>query len=88
MSGSSSSVQSPVGSGTYTSSESGFAGISEDSIRLLFTVEDVARALNIGRTRVFGLIANGILPSVNIGRSRRIRRRDIEAYVDSLDVAS
>ena len=55
--------------------------------RLLLTVEDAASVLQIGRTRVFGLIANGALASVKIGRSRRIRRRDLEAYVKSLDVA-
>jgi excisionase family DNA binding protein len=54
---------------------------------MLLTVEDAANVLQIGRTRVFGLIANGILASVKIGRSRRIRRRDLEAYVASLDVA-
>jgi excisionase family DNA binding protein len=55
--------------------------------RLLLTVEDAANVLQIGRTRVFGLIANGLFASVKIGRSRRIRRRDLEAYVASLDIA-
>jgi excisionase family DNA binding protein len=59
----------------------------EDHGRLLFTVDDAASVLQIGRTRVFGLISNGVLASVKIGRSRRIRRRDLEAYVASLDVA-
>lgn len=55
---------------------------------LLLTVEEAGAELRICRTRVFGLIANGTLPSVRIGRSRRVRRRDLETYVDSLDVAS
>jgi excisionase family DNA binding protein len=59
----------------------------EEHGRLLLTVEDAASVLQIGRTRVFGLISNGVLSSVKIGRSRRIRRRDLEAYVASLDVA-
>lgn len=45
------------------------------------------RQSRAGRTRVFGLISNGVLASVKIGRSRRIRRRALEAYVASLDVA-
>jgi excisionase family DNA binding protein len=59
----------------------------EEQGRLLLTVDDAASVLQIGRTRVFGLISNGVLASVKIGRSRRIRRRDLEAYVASLDVA-
>jgi excisionase family DNA binding protein len=49
----------------------------------LMTVEEVAQDLRIGRTAVYALMDRGELPWLKIGRSRRIRRRDVEALVDS-----
>jgi excisionase family DNA binding protein len=40
--------------------------------RLLLTVEEAAELLHLGRSTVFDLIRSGELPSVKIGRSRRI----------------
>lgn len=40
--------------------------------RLLLTPADAAKALGISRTRVYELMASGMLRSVKIGRSRRI----------------
>ena len=40
--------------------------------RVLLTVEEVAEALHVGRTKVFDLIATGQLESVQIGRLRRV----------------
>lgn len=51
---------------------------------LLLTVEQAAAELHIARRRVFELIRDGQLPSVLIGRSRRIRTTDLAAYVDRL----
>jgi len=39
---------------------------------LLLTVEEAARRLGLGRTTVYGLIRDGELHSVRIGRARRI----------------
>jgi excisionase family DNA binding protein len=51
---------------------------------LLLTVEETAAELRIARRRVFDLIREGALPSVTIGKSRRIRRDDLAAYVVKL----
>lgn len=40
--------------------------------RLLLTVEEVAEALSVGRTRVFSLIAAKEITSVKIGNLRRV----------------
>ena len=55
---------------------------------MLLTVEETASELRIARRRVFDLIREGKLPSVTIGRSRRIRSSDLAAYVAELAVVS
>jgi excisionase family DNA binding protein len=52
--------------------------------RLLLTPEECALALGIGRTRIYDLIARGVLASVRIGKSRRIAIGDLERFIDSL----
>ncbi|MFF8645014.1 helix-turn-helix domain-containing protein [Streptomyces sp. NPDC015345] len=52
---------------------------------LLYTPEEAATALRYGRSTVYELMAAGALKYVKEGRTRRIRRRDLEAYVDGLE---
>jgi excisionase family DNA binding protein len=52
---------------------------------MLLTVEETAAQLRIARRRVFEMIRDGSLPSVKIGRSRRIRSADLAAYVANLE---
>ena len=49
--------------------------------KLLLTVPEVGGVLAISRTKVYELLASGSLASVYIGRSRRIRVSDVEAFV-------
>lgn len=51
---------------------------------ILLTVEETAHELRIARRRVFALIKDGVLPSVKIGKSRRITRAAVEEYVRKL----
>jgi excisionase family DNA binding protein len=53
--------------------------------RLLLRVPEVAARLSMSRGKVYELMRSGALPSVRIDRSRRIRARDLEAFVGSLD---
>ena len=48
----------------------------------LMTVEQVRRFLSIGRTHIYALIGDGALPHVRIGRSLRVRRSDLERFVE------
>lgn len=50
----------------------------------LYRVEEVARILRIGRTKVFDLIRSGALASVKIGGSRRVPARSVAEYVSRL----
>lgn len=51
---------------------------------LLVTVDQAAELLNVGRTTMYGLIANGTVPTVRIGRCRRVAVDALHAYVTEL----
>jgi len=51
---------------------------------LLLRPRDAARVVAVGESTIYELMDRGAFPSVRIGRSRRIRVRDLEAWVDSL----
>lgn len=52
--------------------------------RLLLTVDEAADCLGIGRTFMFDLIMSGVVPSVRIGKLRRVRPQELERYVAAL----
>ncbi|WP_035282017.1 helix-turn-helix domain-containing protein [Actinokineospora spheciospongiae] len=52
--------------------------------RKLYRVEEVARIMQIGRSKVFDLMRTGELASVKIGGSRRVPARAIDSYLDRL----
>ncbi len=51
---------------------------------LLLTVEEAARLLRIGRTRMWHLVVTGAVESVFIGRLRRVPVECLRDYVKSL----
>lgn len=52
--------------------------------RVLFTVEQAAERLSLGRTSVYALLKTGRLQSVRIGRLRRIPAESLDTYVAHL----
>ena len=50
--------------------------------KLLLTVTEASHALAISRSKLYELLNSGHLPSVYIGRSRRIRMKDVEDFVN------
>ncbi|HEY8597803.1 MAG TPA: helix-turn-helix domain-containing protein [Thermomicrobiales bacterium] len=52
--------------------------------KLLFTVEEAEEMTAICRSKLYEFMASGTLRSVKIGRSRRIARVDLEAFIDRL----
>ena len=52
--------------------------------RLFLTVEEVAEALHVGRTRVFSLIAAKEITSVKIGNLRRVPVDAVREYAARL----
>jgi len=52
--------------------------------KLLLTAEEAGELLSIGRTKVYELMADGLIESVAIGRCRRIPVRALEPFVEAL----
>jgi excisionase family DNA binding protein len=50
--------------------------------KLLLTVTEASQVLAISRSKLYELLNSGHLPSVHIGRSRRIRMKDVEDFVN------
>jgi excisionase family DNA binding protein len=51
---------------------------------LLITMEEAARRLSVGRTLIYQQVRRGNLPSIRVGRCRRIALVDLERYVEQL----
>ena len=49
---------------------------------LLLTPEQAFRLIGVGRSHGFKLLASGELPSIKIGRLRRISRAELERWVE------
>lgn len=47
-----------------------------------FTTDELIRWLGLGRTKTYELLRAGEIPSYKIGRVRRIRRGDVEAWLE------
>jgi len=45
-------------------------------------IEDVARFLGLGRSRVYALCRAGELPVLRVGRSLRISQRELHAWAE------
>jgi excisionase family DNA binding protein len=52
--------------------------------RLLLSPDEVAESLGVCRSRVYDLMRTRVLPSVKIGRARRVPVSAVRAYVDQL----
>lgn len=49
--------------------------------KLVYSVDEAAELLSIGRTTAFQLIANGQLGSLKVGHRRLVPRQDLEAFI-------
>lgn len=52
--------------------------------QLLYRPEEAAEVLSLSRATVYELLSSGSLPSIKIGRSRRITRAALESFVAGL----
>ena len=55
-----------------------------EELQILLTPVESARILRVGRSTLYELLKAGAIPSVRIGRSRRVRVDALLNYVDSL----
>jgi excisionase family DNA binding protein len=49
---------------------------------VLITVEEAGRLLRISRGKAYAMAASGELPTIRMGRSVRVRRDRMEAWLD------
>ena len=54
----------------------------EVRVKETLTPEDVAVLVGCKRTTAYKLLAEGAIPSFAIGRLRRIRRADVERFIE------
>jgi excisionase family DNA binding protein len=54
---------------------------------VLLTPAEAAAVLNIGRSKLYELMARGAINSVKLGRCRRFRRSDLDRFICGLDAA-
>lgn len=52
--------------------------------RILLSIPEAGQVLHLGETKIKQLVMRGELPSVKIGKSRRIPATAISSYVDRL----
>ena len=55
---------------------------------LLYRVDPAAQRLGVSRSRLYELLASGVIASVKIGRSRRIPADALHKYVNGLTGAT
>lgn len=48
----------------------------------LLTVAEVAETLRVSTMTVYRLVRSGEIPAVRVGRNYRIRRSDLDAYLE------
>lgn len=56
-------------------------GSGERLGRLAYSVPEASAAIGVGKTKLYALIAQGILPSTLIGKRRLIRATDLDALI-------
>ena len=56
--------------------------------KLLLRPEEGAEACGISRSKFYQLIAEGAIPSIKIGKSRRVPVQALKAWIDQMAAAS
>lgn len=46
------------------------------------TISEVQRVLGIGSTKAYSMVQSGELPAIRVGRTLRVRVRDIEEWAE------
>jgi excisionase family DNA binding protein len=59
-------------------------GSADRPVKHLYSAEEAAEFLGIGRTFLFRLLATGQIESFKIGRKRKITREALDEYVQRL----
>ena len=55
---------------------------AEETKRLL-SADELTQELGVGRTTAYALLWSGQIPSMKVGRLRKVRREDVEAFIQA-----
>jgi excisionase family DNA binding protein len=55
--------------------------MAHDRVQKLLTVDELQEMLGIGRTKAYSLVTSGEIPSIRIGSSIRIDKRDLDWWL-------
>lgn len=55
--------------------------IARWSVEQLLKIEDVAGRLRLSRSQIYEMIGRGEIPSLVLGRSRRVREADLDQFI-------
>ena len=55
---------------------------AEQPTERLLSPRELSGLLGLGRTSVYSLLTTGEIPSVRIGRLRRVRREDLDRFIE------
>ena len=60
-----------------------FSSSQTEETKRLLSADELARELGVGRTTAYALLWSGRILSLKIGRLRKVRREDVEAFIDA-----
>jgi excisionase family DNA binding protein len=58
-----------------------FSSPQTEETKKLLSADELARDLGVGRTTAYSLLWSGTIPSMKVGRLRKVRREDLDAYI-------
>jgi excisionase family DNA binding protein len=58
-----------------------FSSPQTEETKRLLSADELARELGIGRTTAYSLLWSETIPSMKVGRLRKVRREALEAYI-------
>lgn len=54
-----------------------------DTVDGLLTIAEAAQRLGLGKTKVYEFVMSGELPSLTVGRARRVDAKDLERFIEA-----
>ena len=61
-----------------------FSSPQTEETKRLLSADDLAQELGVGRTTAYSLLWSGAIPSMKVGRLRKVRREDVEQFIQTL----
>jgi excisionase family DNA binding protein len=55
--------------------------LQAEQTKRLLSAEELAQELGVGRTTAYALLWSGTIPSMKLGRLRRVRREDLDRFI-------